>query len=156
MSLIDDQSSFITELPVIEEGQMSISARRKSVFENRPVVSKVRQAQRGPVKAAALRVHPFRVNAAELARRKILHLAAGAAVLPAMPRSAEAQTYPTRPITMIVPFPAGGPNDVIARIIAERMRSTLEQPIIIENVTGAGGEHGCRSGCSRTTRWLHA
>jgi hypothetical protein len=93
---------------VIEEEHMSVSARRKSVFENQPTGSKSRQTQRRPIRAAALRVHPFRVNAAELARRKFLRLAAGAATLPAMSPSAEAQAYPTRPITMIVSASAGG------------------------------------------------
>jgi tripartite-type tricarboxylate transporter receptor subunit TctC len=52
---------------------------------------------------------------------------------------ATAQTYPVRPITLIVPFAAGGPTDTIARIVTERMRMSLGQPIIIENVTGADG-----------------
>src|SRR5579864_3263630 len=51
----------------------------------------------------------------------------------------EAQTYPTRGITMIVPFAAGGPTDVIARIVTSQMAQTLGQGIIIENVVGAGG-----------------
>jgi tripartite-type tricarboxylate transporter receptor subunit TctC len=55
---------------------------------------------------------------------------------------ARAQTYPVRPITMIVPFAAGGPVDVIGRILAERMRLSLGQPVIIENVTGAAGNIG--------------
>jgi tripartite-type tricarboxylate transporter receptor subunit TctC len=121
---------------------MSISARRKSVFESRPAGSKVRQTQRRPVKAAVLGACPFRVNAAELARRKFLHLAAGAATLPAVSRLASAQTYPTRPITMIVPFPAGGPADAVARVLAEQIRGSLGQPVIIENVSGAGGKLG--------------
>jgi hypothetical protein len=75
-------------------------------------------------------------------RRQFLHLAAGAAALPAVSRIAWAQTYPMRPITMIVPFPAGGPTDTIGRIVAEGMRVSLRQPIIIENVTGAGGTIG--------------
>lgn len=75
----------------------------------------------------------------KLRRRKFLHLAAGAAALPAMSRIAGAQSYPTRPITMIVPFPPGGSTDVTARIMAEKMRPILGQPIIIENVGGAGG-----------------
>jgi tripartite-type tricarboxylate transporter receptor subunit TctC len=53
--------------------------------------------------------------------------------------SAQAQTYPSRQITMIVPFPAGGPTDSIARVLAERMRATLGQTVIIENIGGAGG-----------------
>src|SRR5216684_1096533 len=75
----------------------------------------------------------------KLPRRKFLHLAAGAAALPAVSGIARAQTYPTRPISIIVPFAAGGPSDAIARILGERMRQTLGQPFLIENVTGAGG-----------------
>ena len=56
--------------------------------------------------------------------------------------TAEAQTYPSRPITLIAPFPAGGPLDVIARIISEPMRETLGQPVVIENLAGAGGNLG--------------
>jgi tripartite-type tricarboxylate transporter receptor subunit TctC len=77
-----------------------------------------------------------------LPRRHFLHLAAGAAALSAVSRFAWAQAYPSRPITMIVPFPAGGPTDTIGRIVAEGMRVSLRQPIIIENVTGAGGTIG--------------
>jgi len=56
--------------------------------------------------------------------------------------SAGAQSYPTRPITIIVPYPAGGPSDVLTRILAERMKTALGQTVIIENVTGAGGSIG--------------
>jgi tripartite-type tricarboxylate transporter receptor subunit TctC len=56
--------------------------------------------------------------------------------------SAAAQTYPSRPVTLIAPFPAGGPLDTIARIISEPMRVALGQPVIIENVAGAGGNIG--------------
>ena len=56
--------------------------------------------------------------------------------------SASAQSYPSRPITMVVPFPAGGATDTIARIIAERMRTSLGQPVIVENVAGAAGSIG--------------
>jgi tripartite-type tricarboxylate transporter receptor subunit TctC len=56
--------------------------------------------------------------------------------------SASAQTYPTKPITVIVPFAAGGATDVLARFLGERLRTILGQPIIIENVTGAGGSIG--------------
>ena len=55
---------------------------------------------------------------------------------------ADAQTYPSRPITMVVPFSAGGPTDTIARIMAERMRVSLGQMVIVENVTGAAGTIG--------------
>jgi tripartite-type tricarboxylate transporter receptor subunit TctC len=53
-----------------------------------------------------------------------------------------AQAYPSRPITMIVPYSAGGPTDTLGRLMAEHMRTSLGQPIIIENVTGAGGSIG--------------
>jgi len=56
--------------------------------------------------------------------------------------AASAQTYPSRPITLVAPFPAGGPLDVIARIIAEPMREALGQPVVIENLSGAGGNLG--------------
>jgi tripartite-type tricarboxylate transporter receptor subunit TctC len=56
--------------------------------------------------------------------------------------TATAQVFPSRPITMIVPFPAGGPNDTIGRIVPERMRASLGQPIVIENVPGANGTIG--------------
>jgi tripartite-type tricarboxylate transporter receptor subunit TctC len=75
----------------------------------------------------------------KIPRRKFLHFAATAAV---MPRIALAQSYPARPITMIVPFPAGGGADIVARILAEGMRPALGQPVVIENVGGAGGSIG--------------
>jgi tripartite-type tricarboxylate transporter receptor subunit TctC len=81
-------------------------------------------------------------RAMKLARRKFLRLAVGSVALPAVSRVARAQTYPTRPITMIVPNGAGGANDSLARIVAERMRNSLGQPIIIENVSGADGTLG--------------
>ena len=75
-------------------------------------------------------------------RRQFLHLAAGAVALPAISRITRAQTYPSRTVTMIVPFAAGGPTDVSARIVAEHMSRTLGQQIIIENVLGARGTTG--------------
>jgi tripartite-type tricarboxylate transporter receptor subunit TctC len=75
-------------------------------------------------------------------RRKFLHLAAGAAALPALSRIAWGQTYPTRTVTLIVPFAAGGATDVAARVAAEHMSRTLGQQFIIENVPGAGGTTG--------------
>src|SRR4051812_49545079 len=53
-----------------------------------------------------------------------------------------AQNYPSHPITIIVPFSAGGPSDAMARILAERMKTTLGEAVLIENVTGAGGSLG--------------
>src|SRR6516162_9804087 len=78
----------------------------------------------------------------KLPRRRFLHPAAGTVALPAVSRVATAQTYPTRPITMIVPFTAGSATDVVARVLAEWMGRSLGQPIVIENVTGAEGSIG--------------
>jgi tripartite-type tricarboxylate transporter receptor subunit TctC len=75
-------------------------------------------------------------------RRRFLRLAAGAATLPAAERAAWAQSYPTRPITIIVPFLPGGISDVMARLMAEPMRAFLGQPVIVENVGGAAGSIG--------------
>src|SRR6266404_5331673 len=80
--------------------------------------------------------------AMKLPRRTFLHLAVGAAVLPAVSRTATAQAYPARPITLIVPFPPGGSTDVGARIIADHMSRTLGQQIVVQNVSGAGGTTG--------------
>jgi tripartite-type tricarboxylate transporter receptor subunit TctC len=75
-------------------------------------------------------------------RKPIIALCAVLACLGLWPRAGAAQSYPTRPITIVVPLAAGGPLDTMARIIAEPMRATLGQPIIIENVTGAAGTIG--------------
>jgi tripartite-type tricarboxylate transporter receptor subunit TctC len=72
-------------------------------------------------------------------RRKFLHFAAGAAALPVVSCIADAQTYPSRPITIVVTLPAGSAMDAAGRIVAERMRASLGQPVIIENVSGATG-----------------
>ncbi len=73
----------------------------------------------------------------KLLRRSFLHLAAGAAALPLLPRIVRAQDYPSRPITLVVPLPAGGAFDVLARLLADHMRSALGQPVIVENIPGA-------------------
>jgi tripartite-type tricarboxylate transporter receptor subunit TctC len=78
----------------------------------------------------------------KLPRRQFLHLAAGAAALPAVSRLAWAQTYPTRPITMIVPFAAGGATDVVGRILRDYLSNNLGQQVTIENIGGAGGMTG--------------
>jgi len=75
-------------------------------------------------------------------RRQFLHLATAAAVLPTATSVGSAQTFPTRPVTIVVPYPAGGPADTIARIVGERMRMSFGQPVIVENVSGAGGTLG--------------
>jgi tripartite-type tricarboxylate transporter receptor subunit TctC len=78
----------------------------------------------------------------KLPRRRFLHLAAGAVALPALSQGACAQAYPSRPVTIVVPFPAGGPADVVGRILAEHMRNSLGQPFVVENVAGASGNIG--------------
>jgi tripartite-type tricarboxylate transporter receptor subunit TctC len=69
-------------------------------------------------------------------------LALGAAALALGLPAAQAQSWPSRPITMVVPFAAGGPTDVVARIVGDHMSRTLGQQIVVENVTGAGGTTG--------------
>jgi tripartite-type tricarboxylate transporter receptor subunit TctC len=81
-------------------------------------------------------------GAVKLPHRRFLHLAAGAAALLVLSSYGYAQTYPSRQITLVVPFPPGGSTDVTGRIMAEKMRPLLGQPIIIENVGGAGGSIG--------------
>ena len=78
----------------------------------------------------------------QIGRRRILHLVGSAAALTVASRIAHAQQFPARPITMVVPFPAAGPADAIARIVGERIRVSLGQPVIVENVSGAGGTIG--------------
>src|SRR6476661_2465909 len=72
----------------------------------------------------------------------LLRIAAGCVLLWGGIAAAPAQVYPSRPITMVVPFAAGGPVDTVARILSEPMRVTLGQSIIVENVTGAAGSIG--------------
>ena len=75
-------------------------------------------------------------------RRQFLRLAVGAAALPAVSCDPGTQSYPSRPITMIVPFPAGGGMDTVGRAVVERIRGLIGQPIKIENVVGADGSIG--------------
>jgi tripartite-type tricarboxylate transporter receptor subunit TctC len=78
-------------------------------------------------------------------RRSFLHLAAGAAALPAVSDVARAQSYPTRPVHWIVSFAAGGANDIVARIVGQYLSDHLGQQFIIENRSGAGGNVGMQS-----------
>jgi tripartite-type tricarboxylate transporter receptor subunit TctC len=85
----------------------------------------------------------------KLHRRTFLRLAAGTAALPAVSQIARAQAYPTRPVTVIVPFAPGGATDVAGRIVGEYLSQALRQQFVIENVAGAGGTTG-------TTRVMRA
>ena len=78
-------------------------------------------------------------NAIKLPRRSFLHLAAGAAALPAMSRIARAQTYPTRPVRIIVGFPPGGTTGISARLIGQWLSQRLGQQFVVDNRPGAGG-----------------
>jgi hypothetical protein len=118
-----------------KEGLVSISERRKSRVEAPPIVSKSRRTQR---RAIVPHGHPFGVNTAYLPRRRFLRLAAGAAAVPAISRTAVAQPYPARPVTIIVPTTAGGGTDIIARLIGDQLAKQLGQPFVIENRPGAG------------------
>jgi len=78
----------------------------------------------------------------KLPRRRFLHLAVGAAALPALSRTTKAQTYPSRPITIVIAYPPGGSTDVIARFLGEGMRAALGRAVVMENVGGANGSIG--------------
>src|SRR5215470_18166775 len=99
---------------------------RKSTIPPRGQVARHQQHKRRPIPTTA-----------HNPRRRFLSLAAGAAALPALSRICWAQAYPSKPITVIVPFAAGGGQDVTTRVLVEPMRVSLSQSIIIENVTGA-------------------
>src|SRR5262245_32504371 len=78
----------------------------------------------------------------KLPRRNFLHLAAGAAAVPFVPRMARAQAYPSKPVRIIVGFVAGGGNDIVARLMGQWLSERLGQPFVIENRPGAGTNIG--------------
>jgi tripartite-type tricarboxylate transporter receptor subunit TctC len=78
----------------------------------------------------------------KISRRKFLHLAASSGALPVLSRTARAQAYPSRPVHIIVPFAAAGPNDIVARVVCQWMSERLGQPFVIENRPGAGTNIG--------------
>ena len=75
-------------------------------------------------------------------RRRFLHLAAGAAALPVVSRVARAQTYPSRPVRIVVGFPPAGASDIVARLIGQWLSERLGQQFVIENRPGAGSNIG--------------
>src|SRR6516225_6980257 len=86
------------------------------------------------------RILPSR--AMRLGRRKLLRAAVGTAMLPALSRIMRAQAYPSRPVRLITPFPAGQASDTVARLIGQSLSERIGEPVIIENRTGAGGNIG--------------
>jgi tripartite-type tricarboxylate transporter receptor subunit TctC len=78
----------------------------------------------------------------KLPRRQFLQLVTSAAALPALSRIARAQTYPARPVRMIVGFPAGNASDIVARLMAQSLSERLGQQFVVENRPGAGGSIG--------------
>src|SRR5262245_16397739 len=77
-----------------------------------------------------------------ISRRKFLHLAAGSGALAVLSHTAWAQAYPSRPLHIIVPYAAAGPNDIVARVVSQWMSEHLGQPFVIENRPGAGTNLG--------------
>src|SRR5262249_44165541 len=78
----------------------------------------------------------------KLPRRKFLHLAAGAAALPALPRVARSQTYPARPVRIIVPVAPAGTTDIVSRLMAQWLSERLGQQFVVENRPGGAGNPG--------------
>ena len=91
----------------------------------------------------------------KLPRRKFLHLGAGAAALPAVSRMAWSDIYPTRPVRLIVGFPAGGLTDILARLLAPSLSERLGQQFIVEDQPGAGTNIATERVRESTSRRLH-
>ena len=89
----------------------------------------------------------------KLPRRQFLHLAAGAAALPAISRIARAQTYPSRPVQLIVGTAAGGSTDIVARLMGQWLSERLSQQFVIVNRPGAGTNIATESVVNAARRW---
>src|SRR6266851_9116905 len=113
-----------------------------------PTFRKFKDSDCAPGGPRGRRLHPavalklVGASPMKLPRRRFLHLAAGAAVLPAVARGASAQDYPSRPVRLIVPYAPGGAPDIVARVMAQWLSERLAQPFVIENRPGAGGNIG--------------
>src|SRR5215475_3257661 len=124
------------------------SARPKPTFAGRP--ERLPQTERSHydrcrrLRAARARSEALREreNAMSLARRRFLSLAGGAVAAPMLARSASSQAYPTRPVRVIVPLAAGGPTDVFARLIAQKLSDSTGKQFYVENIAGAGSNIG--------------
>src|SRR5215471_6502066 len=126
------------DVPFCNSGQASIGIWRRG-FDARGVRT-IRISSTFPIQC--LGCSCLRSISMKRSRRQILHSAAALAALAASLCIASAQTYPARPVTIIVPYAAGGPTDLIARTIAEKMREPLGQAVVVENVAGGGGAIG--------------
>src|SRR5438046_1154767 len=101
-------------------------------MSNKRAFSLQRKSRQEPSQGTNGRERPM------ITRRRLLHLAAGAAALPAVSRIARAQTYPSRPVRIIVGNPAGSSSDILARLIGQWLSERLSQPFIVENRPGGG------------------
>jgi tripartite-type tricarboxylate transporter receptor subunit TctC len=92
----------------------------------------------------------------KLPRRQFLHLAAGAAALPAVSRIARAQAYPARPVRIVVGYPPGGATDAMARLIAQQLSERFGQQFIVDNRPGPGGNIGTAFNSAEDLSWTIA